>query len=256
MKTPVSLGLAGRPLDGRRDAGRYGGPEGRKNGSPWREPWVRRCSGFRAPEGRSESTAVGLVFGGTQDVLPAPVFLIAPPGLLVSFGPCPHGSRRGLVFFRPVRGWESEGSWEAPCSKMTCSRAMNRGLRGARRPPLRQARRPPRPMHGSWEAATIYDSRIGTLNRGLRGARRPPLRQARRPPLRTHGSWEGQVRRWTPIPPRLTTGGCRAAGVARRGLEAGRGRPRRGRRGRSRRRPWRRRWSSRARGRGEVRRRY
>ncbi len=96
------------PLYGRRDAHRYGGPEGRKNGSPWREPWVLSCIGFRAPEGRSESTAVGLVFGGTQDVLPAPAFLIAPPGLLVSFGPCPHGSRRGLVLFRPVRGWEIE----------------------------------------------------------------------------------------------------------------------------------------------------
>jgi hypothetical protein len=67
-------------------AHRYGGPEDRKNGSPWREPWVWRCIGFQAPEGRSESATVGLVFGKTQDVLPAPAFLIAPPGLLFFLG--------------------------------------------------------------------------------------------------------------------------------------------------------------------------
>jgi hypothetical protein len=46
--------------------------------------------------------------------------------------------------------------------------AMNRGIRGARRPPLRQAGRPPLRSHGSWVAATIRESRIGSMNRGRR----------------------------------------------------------------------------------------
>jgi hypothetical protein len=86
---------------------------------------------------------------------------------------------------------------------------MNRGIRGARRPPLRQAGRPPLRKHGLGVAGvesgpdaahggddagrfmerSVFQNwkRIATMNRGFRGARRPPLRQAGRPPLRTHG---------------------------------------------------------------------
>ncbi len=133
------------------EACRYGGPEGRKNASPWREPRVWRCIGFQAPERRSESATLGLVLGETQDFLPTPAFLIAPPRLwFFSWAVSPRLTPWARVL-PPRPGLEMDGSWRANCSRSTCSRPLNRGFRGARRPPLRQAGRPPLRRHGSWE---------------------------------------------------------------------------------------------------------
>jgi hypothetical protein len=46
---------------------------------------------------------------------------------------------------------------------------MNRGLRGARRPPLRQAGRPPLRRHGSWRATGSKSTCSRTMNRGQAG---------------------------------------------------------------------------------------
>ncbi len=145
------------------------GPEGRKNASPWREPWVWRCVGLLAPEGRSESAALGFVFGGTHLVLPAPAFLIAPPGLGFCFGARSPRLTPWARVLPPRPGLEIDGSWRAPCSKSTCSRTMNQErFRGARRPPLRQAGRPPLQTRGSWEAPCSKMTCSRTLNLGRR----------------------------------------------------------------------------------------
>ncbi len=66
--------------------------------------------------------------------------------------------------------WWKPGSWRDPCSKPTCSRPLNRGFRGARRPPLRQAGRPPLRMNGSRRGtfSKIW-TRIGHQKSGREG---------------------------------------------------------------------------------------
>jgi hypothetical protein len=98
--------------------------------------------GFRAPEGRSESATLGLVFGETQHVL------IAPPGLGFCLGAV---SPRLTPWARVLPPHPGLG---IPHSKPPYPPFMNPGFRGARRPPLRQAGRPPLRRDGSWVGPT------------------------------------------------------------------------------------------------------
>ena len=128
--------------EGFRGAGCALGPEGRKNGSPWREPWVGSSSGFRAPEGRQNLTPWGWFWQNVRR-LARPGLSDRPSGAWGKpWGLFPWLTPWARVL-TPRPALEIHSSWEDPCSKPTCSRTMNRGFRGARRPPLRQAGRPP-----------------------------------------------------------------------------------------------------------------
>ncbi len=99
------------PLRQARFGGRPGGPKERK---PMASAMGKALKVIPSPGGAAEPTYWGWVMGRRMKVGPDPAFLIAPPGLGVSLGPCPHGSRRGLGISRPVRGWRIVRFMDSP----------------------------------------------------------------------------------------------------------------------------------------------
>jgi hypothetical protein len=118
----------------------------------------------------------------------------------------PEGRTRGsswrepwvwhCIEFRAPSGLGNHGSWLAPCSKPTCSRAMNRAERGRR---CRSGGRLACRRAGHLARRKVRQALV-LHGKEFRGAGRPPLRQAGRPPLRTGRSWRGMFsKNWTRI---------------------------------------------------------